>query len=146
MKRRSARPHYGGGYAQALTCGWDCRNLEPFIWSVLEEVNHLLTSDDGYLGGTFVLFLLASPERAFYCDERTDVPLQTGERALMLGLIVVGAWTAFVSGYLVWQQVTGDLADESGAYRALSLRHDSQVPGIPRARIQIGAHVGQTDC
>lgn len=29
----------------------------------------------------------------------------------MLELIVVVTWTAFVCGYLVWQQVTGDLAE-----------------------------------
>ena len=30
----------------------------------------------------------------------------------MLGLIIVALWTVFVCGYLVWQQVTGDLAGE----------------------------------
>ena len=31
----------------------------------------------------------------------------------MLGLLLVAAWMTFVAGYLIWQQVTGDLADHA---------------------------------
>jgi hypothetical protein len=33
----------------------------------------------------------------------------------MLGLIVVALWTGFVCGYLLWQQISGDI-DEKSAF------------------------------
>ena len=35
----------------------------------------------------------------------------------MLGLILVGAWMSFVAAYLIWQQLTGDLADNAVSYQ-----------------------------
>lgn len=46
----------------------------------------------------------------------------------MLGLVFITCWMAFVAGYLIWQQVTGELTD-GVASRQLSAV--SSQPGAP---------------
>ena len=40
----------------------------------------------------------------------------------MLELAIVALWTAFVCGYLVWQQITGDLDERSAGSRQGAIR------------------------
>ena len=50
----------------------------------------------------------------------------------MLGVILVGVWMVFVAGYLIWQQVTGDLADRAVSYQPSAVSHRLSAISIER--------------
>jgi len=60
----------------------------------------------------------------------------------MLGVILIGAWMAFVAGYLIWQQVSGDLADGAISSQPIAL---SRQPSALSAEGVAGSLTGPDD-
>lgn len=48
----------------------------------------------------------------------------------MLGLILIVVWTAFAAGYLLWQQVTGDLAGDTFSIEPAASRFQRVAPHL----------------
>jgi hypothetical protein len=71
--------------------------------------------------------------RPFYSPFRTNVRLTHERRREMLGFIVLAAWMAFVAGYLIWQQMSGDLS-EAASRRPLAISR--QLSAVSSRRIE----------